>query len=375
MEHQEYHQSQSEIIRLTIEIRPLFRDDGSVYAALLAFTNTTQVYAIQRELETAQENLEHSIEELQSANEELETTNEELQSTNEELETTNEELQSTNEELETINEEARSSNEEMESANEELRIQAQQAVTYKSYLDSVLRGMNIGVVVIDNKHIVQSWNRWSENAWGLRAEEVIGSSFDALDVGFPVHRLRESLLAVQAGSEPVSEQVLEGLDRRGRPILCRVRVAPLSADGNGEEGMVIAFEDITEERRREEYTRYLGRIMGRALNEIYFLDPETLRFTLSNRGAEVKLECSPAQLGQMTLADIMPLTSRAKLQALFAPLIKGEKQEVVFETTVRSALGRTYPAEVCMQYFADEMPHVLVAIVHDTTERKQLDAG
>jgi two-component system, chemotaxis family, CheB/CheR fusion protein len=371
LEHQEYHLSQNEIIRLTIEIRPLLRGDTSAHAALLSFTNTTQIYAMQRELETAQENLEQTIEELQSANEELETTNEELQSTNEELETTNEELQSTNEELETINEEARSSNEEMESANEELRIQAQQAVSYKTYLESVLRSMNIGVVVIDEKHIIQSWNRWSENAWGLRGEEVLGTSFDGLDIGFPVHLLRDSLVAVQSGREPVAEQMLEGVDRRGRPILCRVRVAPL-ADDKDMSGMVIAFEDVTEERRREEYARYLGRIMGRALNEIYFLDPETLRFTLANHGAEVKLECNSQQLTQMTLADVMPGQTVESLKALARPLTTGEKPEIVFETVIRSAGGREYPAELCMQYFGDEAPPILVVIVHDTTQRKQL---
>jgi two-component system, chemotaxis family, CheB/CheR fusion protein len=372
LEHQEYHQSQAEVIRLTIEIRPLFRPDGGAYAALLSFTNTTQIYAIQRELEAAQENLEQTIEELQSANEELETTNEELQSTNEELETTNEELQSTNEELETINEEARSSNEEMESANEELRIQAQQAVSYKGYLESVLRSMNIGVVVIDENHIIQSWNRWSENAWGLRAEEVVGASFEALDIGLPVHLLRDSLMAVQSKREPAAEKALEGVDRRGRPILCRVRVAPLFSEETEAAGMVIAFEDISEERRREEYTRYLGRILGRALNEIYFLDPETLHFTLANHGAEVKLECTPQQLTQMTLADVLLGVELDTLKGLLQPLYKGEKAEVVFETVIRSISGRTYPAEVCMQYFGDEVPTVLVAIVHDTSDRKQL---
>ena len=374
MEHQEFHQSKTEIIRLTVEIRPLIRNDGSVYAALLSFANTTSVYLMQRELETAQESLEQSIEELQSANEELETTNEELQSTNEELETTNEELQSTNEELETINEESRSSNEEMESANEELRIQAQQAVSYKVYLESVLRSMELGVAVIDDKHIVRSWNRWSENAWGLRAEEVVGTSFEALDIGFPVHLLRDGLLAVQSGREEFFEQALEGIDRRGRAILCCVRVAPLTSDHQEFAGMVISFEDITEDRRREEYTRYLGRIMGRALNEIYFLDPDTLRFTLANHGAEMKLECNSQQLSQMTLADVMPTTSMTALKALFRPLITGEKPEIVFETTIRSVEGHTYPAEICTQYFGDEVPRVLVAIVHDTSDRLQLAA-
>jgi two-component system CheB/CheR fusion protein len=238
----------------------------------------------------------------------------------------------------------------------------------------VLRSMNIGVVVIDENHIIQSWNRWSENTWGLRAEEVIGTSFDALDIGAPVHLLRNSLVAVHNGRETAAEQTLEGVDRRGRAILCRVRVAPLASDEEVT-GMVIAFEDVTEERRREEYTRYLGRIMGRALNEIYFLDPDTLRFTLANLGAEMKLQCNSQQLAQMTLADIIPDQTVASLKDLAEPLITGEKPEIVFETTIRPVSGQEYPAELCMQYFNSEVPHILVVIVHDTSERQRLTSA
>jgi two-component system, chemotaxis family, CheB/CheR fusion protein len=192
-----------------------------------------------------------------------------------------------------------------------------------------------------------------------------------LDIGFPVHLLRDSLLSVQSGREPVAEQLLDGVDRRGRPILCRVRVAPLTEDRDTT-GMVIAFEDITEERRREDYTRYLGRILGRALNEIYFLDPETLRFTLANAGAELKLRCTSQQLAQMTLADVLPGQTLAELKELVRPLVSGDRQEIVFETRIRSVEGQEYPAELCMQYFGDEVPRILVAIVHDTTDRQRL---
>jgi two-component system CheB/CheR fusion protein len=170
LEDQEIRGGATDAVRLSIDIKPLATADGAPYAVLLSFTDTTRLYALQRELETAQENLENTVEELQSANEELETTNEELQSTNEELETTNEELQSTNEELETLNEEARSSNEEMESVNEELRIQAEQAASYRLHLEAVLRATNGGIVVTDHHHNITSWNRWSENTWGVRAE-------------------------------------------------------------------------------------------------------------------------------------------------------------------------------------------------------------
>ncbi len=372
LDNQEYRLTQSEVLRLNIDIRPLLRPDGSVHAVLLSFADQTRLHTIQRELEAAQENLENSIEELQSANEELETTNEELQSTNEELETTNEELQSTNEELETLNEEARSSNEEMEAVNEELRIQAEQASSYRLHLESVLRAMNGGIIVLDDKRIVQSWNRWSENTWGLRAEEVLGTAFDALDVGFPTQPLRDSLAAVQQGHEEQADQLVEGIDRRGRRILCQIRISALLDENALPHGLVLVFQDVTQHRLQEDYNRYLGRIMGRALNEIYFLDPATLRFLFANDGAQRKLGYSAQQLAQMTLPDVLPGITAEDVRALMVPLLAGTQPEIVFETTLRAHDERTYPVQMCMQHFAEENPPILVAIVQDTSLRQTL---
>lgn len=372
LEDQEFRLTQSEVMRLSIDIRPLLRPDRTVHAVLLAFHDHTHVHALRTELEAAQENLEQSIEELQSANEELETTNEELQSTNEELETTNEELQSTNEELETLNEEARSSNEEMESINEELRIQAEQAASYRLHLESVLRAMNGGIIVIDQRHVIQSWNRWSEATWGLRAEEVVGNSIDALDIGVPIHQLRDSMAEVLGAREEQAEQLLEGLDRRGRRILCRVRITGLLDEGGGVLGLVMMFLDITEEREKEDRIRYLGRILGRALNEIYFLDPVTLQFRLTNDGAHRKLGFSAQELAQMSLPDLLPGIGASNLRSLIAPLMMGQEPEVVFETAMRSADGKEHAVQMCMQYFADEAPPIIAAIVQRTAERKQL---
>lgn len=372
LEDQEYRLNQAEVLRFNINVRPMMRGDGSVHAVLLHFDDQTRLNSLRRELEAAQENLENSVEELQSANEELETTNEELQSTNEELETTNEELQSTNEELETLNEEARSSNDEMETVNEELRIQAEQAASYRLHLESVLRAMNGGIIVIDGKRIIQSWNRWSENTWGVRAEEAIGTGLDSLDIGVPLHLLHDSLAVVQSGDEEHVDQILEGLDRRGRRILCRVRISGLFGEAGRGDGLVLICQDITEVRAKDDYAGYLGRIMGQALNEIYFLDPVTFRFTLANEGAQRKLGYSAQQLAQMTLSDVLPGIRTEDVRAIAAPLLAGTRQEIVFETVLASSDGRTYPAEICMQIFADEAPPILVAIVHDTSDRQQL---
>jgi two-component system, chemotaxis family, CheB/CheR fusion protein len=372
IEHQEYHRPPAEPVRLTIEIAPLMSRDGTPYATLLSFSDTTRVHSLQRELEAAQESLETTIEELQSANEELETTNEELQSTNEELETTNEELQSTNEELETMNEELRSTNEELEATNEELRLYSEQAVEFRSYSDSILRSVDFGIVILNEDMTIRSWNRWCENMWGLRAEEVTDHHLGELDIGLPAQLLEEDLSAVLTGKRPFAERALNGVDRRGRHLKCRVRISPLLAQERRPKGCVLAMEDVSEDARRESRSQYLGRVLSRSLNEIYFLHPETLRFALVNQGAERKLGYGMPQLSQMTLADVMPEVPLEVLKATVQPLLDQGKEEVVFEAVIRGHDCRDYPAEICLQYFAAESPPILVAIVHDITDRQRI---
>ena len=248
LENQAYHRPPADPIRLSIDVTPLPQLGGHGFATLLTFTDTTRTFQLQQALEAAQESLETTVEELQSANEELETTNEELQSTNEELETTNEELQSTNEELETTNEELRSTNEQLETTNEELRRQSELAHSYRQYAEAILRSTNSGIIVLDANQKVRSWNRWSENAWGLREDEAVGRKFTELDIGLPVHELEPAVQGVIAGAGAVDTSV-KAVDRRGRSIHCRIRISALLYDDRTPNGAVLFFEDMTDTQR------------------------------------------------------------------------------------------------------------------------------
>ena len=371
LEHQHHHRPPAEPIWLSIDIKPVLDDKGGLIATVLGFRDTSRTYLLQQELAGTQENLETTVEELQSANEELETTNEELQSTNEELETTNEELQSTNEELETTNEELRSSNEELETTNEEMRRQSEEVSEYRLYTEAVLRSLDRGIVVLDRDLRIQSWNRWNENTWGLRSEEVVGQRLADLDINLPVSRLGGDMerLLRQEIQQPLVE--LRALDRRGKSIDCRVHLLPLLYGRDDLRGLVLMIEDVTEQRRSEAFAARLGHLVGASLNEIYILRPDTFEFELVNKGAERKLGYPLMQLLQMRLPDLMPDVSARDFSALVAPLLSGDKEEVVFETRLQSSDRGSYPAEICLQYLKDEEPSVLIAIVHDTTERQR----
>ena len=236
-----------ELTFLDIKIVPLVVD-GQQLGVVITFVDVSKHRQLREELEQTHRDLEVAYEELQSANEELETTNEELQSTIEELETTNEELQSTNEELETMNEELSSTNEELQAINDELRDRTAEVNQVNAYMESVLETLDASVIVVDRALQVRVWNGISFEMWGLRAEEVEGHNFLSLDLGFPVEALGPPIRACLQGEAPERPIELDAVSRRGHPVRCQVRVAPLKGAERSVEGAIIL---ISAESRRD----------------------------------------------------------------------------------------------------------------------------
>jgi two-component system, chemotaxis family, CheB/CheR fusion protein len=231
---------------LDITVQPLTSKTGELVGSAVTFADVTRYRRLQGALQESKNAVETAYEELQATVEELETTNEELQSTNEELETTNEELQSTNEELETMNEELQSTNEELETINDELHQRTDELNEVNAFLEAVLGGLTAAVVVLDSELRVQAWNDAARELWGLRSDEVVGQHVLNLDVGFPVDRLRAPLRAAMNGGEP-TEELVDAVNRRGRPVQVRVRFAPLVNGDQDPHGSIVMMEVTGEE--------------------------------------------------------------------------------------------------------------------------------
>ena len=233
-----------------VRVVPLIGEGGEGEGAFLGvsiiFQNVTAYKRLQHDLEAANGALETAFEELQSSNEELETTNEELQSTIEELETTNEELQSTNEELETMNEEMQSTNEELETMNDELRRRTDEIDRMNGFLNAILSSLQAGVVVLDHHLNIYIWNTHAEELWGLRADEVIGRSIFALDIGLPVERLRAPVRTLLANGAQPEALSLDAVNRRGRSITCRVMVSAMDSFDDALRGVILLMEERKE---------------------------------------------------------------------------------------------------------------------------------
>ncbi|HTE54599.1 MAG TPA: CheR family methyltransferase [Kofleriaceae bacterium] len=218
---------------LDVAVAPILRN-GLLVATAITFTDVSHHHKLQENLQRFSENLETAYEELQSANEELETTNEELQAANEEMET--------------INEELRSANEELEGANQALRMHEGELNQANGFLNAVLSSLRAGLAVLNEDLIVGAWNDLAVEMWGLRAEEVVGRAFVALDIGLPVGDLIgpiRAFIAQPNGKNESRDLIMKAVNRRGRSFDCRLVISRLAPDGERGKGVCILMEDLT----------------------------------------------------------------------------------------------------------------------------------
>ncbi|MEA2603023.1 MAG: two-component system, chemotaxis family, CheB/CheR fusion protein [Acidobacteriota bacterium] len=241
-----WHPAGAEPRILEIHILPLTDGAGALLGASVSFLDMTLQHQLHADLGRANQELETAYEELQSSNEELETTNEELQSTIEELETTNEELQSANEELETMNEELQSTNDELRATNDLLQGRSEEVDRLNLRLRSILSSLRAAVVVLNRRLEVEIWSHKAQELWGLRSEEVQGQPFLDLDIGLPVDQLREPLRSCLDSDPEGTELLLDGVNRRGRPVQCLVSCTRLG-DGTSRAGVILLMEEVSGE--------------------------------------------------------------------------------------------------------------------------------
>jgi two-component system CheB/CheR fusion protein len=143
-------------------------------------------------------------------------------------------------------------NEELETVNTELRVREDELSRLNNFVESILTSVTAGVVVIDRQFLVQVWNRGAADLWGLRAEEVKGASLFSLDIGLPVERLREPIAACLDGLDQ-RMTMLDAMNRRGRPLTCRVTCTRLPAATGEAEGVVLLMDAIPLEETLPEW--------------------------------------------------------------------------------------------------------------------------
>ena len=145
------------------------------------------------------------------------------------------------------------------------------------------------------------------------------------------------------------------------------------ADGNAVT-MFGSVVDVTERVQAEAERKYLFEVIERSLNEVYIFDAETLSFIYANQGALNNLQYELEDLKQITPIEIKPEFTESGFRNLVQPLINGEQDVLVFETTHIRADGSVYPVDIHLQLVVFENVRVFLAVIYDITERKAAEA-
>lgn len=136
---------------------------------------------------------------------------------------------------------------------------------------------------------------------------------------------------------------------------------------------VAIHRDISRRKGAEDALTSLGRILESSFNEIYIFDAATLKFVQANRGARENLGYTMEELSRLTPLDLKPFLDRSRFDALVEPLLDGSADKVDFESRHRRKDGTYYEVAVVLQLTEYRGTRCFVAIVLDTTRRKELE--
>ena len=320
------------------------------------------VASLERELESAKEDLQTTIEEMQTANEELKSTNEELQSTNEEL-------QSTNEELETSKEELQSTNEELITVNTELHNKVDELSQANNDINNLLASTQIGTIFLDTNLKIKRFTPAATDIFNLIQT----------DLDRPISDITSKIRYKQLKKD--SQEVLDTLMVKETEVQdtnnnwFAIRMSPYRTIENIIDGVVITFVNITKIKRAEkalrdsETNRRLAAVVRDSNDAITVQDFEG-NITAWNKGAVNMYGYSEGEALKMNILDIVPEDKRKEALAFIKKLQKEDVES--FETQRRTKDGKQLNVWLKMTKLFDDdgKPMAIATTERDVTGRK-----
>jgi two-component system, chemotaxis family, CheB/CheR fusion protein len=191
----------------------------------------------QNELRRISEDHEAIVQELQLSNEEIRSANEELQTLNEELETTSEELASSNEELTTTNQALRDSNGRLKSS--------------RDFAEAIIQTVRESLIVLSSDLQVRIANESFYRTFSVTAEMTEGKYiYDLGDGQWRIPQLQSLLEDILPKNSHFEDYIVEHTFPNIGPkkMLLDARRIP-TKDGEGEYMVLLAIEDITEQKQ------------------------------------------------------------------------------------------------------------------------------
>jgi PAS domain S-box-containing protein len=191
-------------------------------------------------------------------------------------------------------------------------------------------------------------------------QEVPVSSGDELG---SLARSMEMLSAALRRHDEEQSRWQEGLERQ---VAERTRELRLSNEA--------LHHEMFQRHQAMKQSARLLQTLDQTLDSVFMFHPDTLLFSYVNRGAQLHLGYGAEELMAMTPVAIKPEFDEERFRELLAPLLRGDKQFLNFETIHRHREGRLIPVEIFLQYVVQEDHDSLcICIVRDISARKRAE--
>lgn len=221
----------------------------------------------------------------------------------------------------------------------------------------------------DQEGIIVDVNQVACTALGYSREELIGKKLIDVEKGFTPDQISGQVQALFAGESLTFEGLHCRKDGSTYPVEVRAKQVIL----DNKPFMFGLARDLTAQHQAEAKQTDLQHLLEATLNEIYLFDTRTLVFEYVNKSARDNLGYSLEQLQQMTAVDLKPEFTEGAFRAHVEPLLRGEKQQLIFQTTHQRANMTTYPVEVHLQLVSQGDNRRFLAIIFDISDRKRTE--
>lgn len=246
------------------------------------------------------------------------------------------------------------------------------------------------IIATDPQGAITVFNHGAERLLGYDAQEVVGKVTPAVihdpqevvqraaelskELGKPIEPGFDTFVAKPRLLGVADEHEWTYIRKDGGRVPVHLSVTALRDAEGTITGYLGIASDISERKAAQAALVQFKGTLDRTRDCVFMFDPVTLKFFYVNRGAMEQVGYDEATLLQMHPYDIKPAFSKEQFCDMIAPLLRGEKESLNFETVHRHRDGTDIPVEIMLQYIApaDEQAR-FVAVVRDISERREVD--